>query len=335
MIFSEIIGQDRQIRMIQSALRSGNISHAYLFSGSEGTGKCLTALSFAKALNCLSLGDDSCNQCNSCKKFNNGNFPDIIQVEPIDGSIKIETIRELQKKVSLRPYEGRFKVVLIKGVEDMTIAAANSFLKTLEEPTESTVFILISNNYHLLLPTIISRCQRIHFNLIPVEIIKKVLIQNSSMRPEEAHLIASYSQGCLGKAMEMDINDVIKKRDSILDFMKNISFEQMDLVFKKSKVWAGDNEAVEDILTTILNIIRDLTILKISINNKLITNWDVKDILMSLVKNIHISNLISLFDTVEQTIRLLKRNANVQLLLDQLLIKMCVFFDRGVYGKCE
>ena len=333
MTFSEIIGQDRPISILQSSLRSGDISHAYLFYGPEGIGKRLTALNFVKSLNCLSLDDDSCGECLYCQKFENGNFPDFSMVEPMDGSIKIEVIRELQKKISYRPYEGKFKVVLMHGVEEMTLGAATSFLKTLEEPTDATIFILVCHNFNLLLPTTISRCHKIQFNLIPVETIKNILIEKNQMTPEDAHLMASYSQGRLGKALEMDISDVIKNRDEILNLIQSISFDEIDLIFKKNKTWSSDSKNLEIILSAILNITRDLAVLKATKNEKLIANLDVKDKLIPLIRVSNINQFILLFYAVEKTIRHLKRNINAQLLLDALMVKMCSVFERGNHGK--
>lgn len=328
MSFTKIIGQERPVSILRSALRSGDVSHAYLFHGPEGIGKRLSALSFAKALNCLSLDDDSCGECIHCRKFDNGNFPDFSVVEPIDGSIKIEVMRELQKKISYRPYEGKFKVIFINGAEEMTLGAANSFLKTLEEPPGATVFILVSHNFNLLLPTTISRCQKIQFNLIPVETIKDLLLKENQITPEDAHLMASHSQGRLGKAFEMDIRDIIEKRDEILNLMQSASFDEIDLIFKRNKAWSSDKENLENILVSILNIVRDMAVLKDTKSEKLITNLDVKDKLISLIRVSNINQLIYLFYSVEETIRNFKRNINAQLLLDTLMIKMCSVFKK-------
>lgn len=333
MPFSKIIAQERPIRILQSAIQSGDISHAYLFSGPEGIGKKLTAFNFAKALNCLSYEGDSCGNCLSCKKFENENFPDFFVIEPDNGNIKIEIIRELKKKMSFRPYEGKFKIVVINGVEEMTSGAANSFLKTLEEPTAATIFILICHNFSLLLPTIISRCQRIQFNLIPLEIIKNILIKNLQVNPEDAFLSASYSQGCLGKAMKMKIGEFQKKRHEVLDFINKLSFDKIDLVFKKSKEWSSNSKIAEIILITVLNIARDVAILKVTGNQKLITNLDAMDQLTPIAKRLTINQSILLFNSVEEAIRNLKRNINVQLSLDLLFIKICSVLQRGMYAK--
>lgn len=333
MPFTEIIGQERPVRILRSALQNGDIAHAYLFSGPEGIGKTLTALNFAQALNCLTLEDDACGNCINCKKFENENFPDLFKIEPDSGSIKIGLIRELQKKISYRPYEGKFKVVLIHAVEEMTPGAANSFLKTLEEPTDATIFILVCHNFSSLLPTIISRCQRIQFNLIPLEIIKNILIKELQIEPENAHLIASYSQGCLGKAMEMDIGEFQERRHEILDFIKKISFDKIDFVFKKSKEWSSDNKIIEIILKTILNIFRDVAILKSTQNEKLLTNIDLKNKLIPIAKTLNINQTTLLFNSVEEAISNLKKNINAQLLLDFLFIKICSVLERGIYER--
>lgn len=333
MPFSEIIGQERPIRILQSAIQCGDISHAYLFSGPEGIGKKLTAFAFAKTLNCLSLEGDSCGNCLNCKKFENGNFPDFFLIEPVDGHIKIEVIRELKKKISFRPYEGKFKIVAINGIEEMTSGAANSFLKTLEEPTVATIFILICHNFSMLLPTIISRCQRIQFNLIPLEIIKNILVNNLQVNPEDAFLSASYSQGCLGKAIKMEIGEFQKKRHEVLDFINELSFDKIDSLFKKNKEWSSSNKNVEIILITVLNIARDVAILKASGNQKLITNLDAMDQLTPIAKRLNINQSILLFNYVEEAIRNIKKNINVQLSLDLLFIKICSVLQRGIYAK--
>ena len=328
MPFLEIIGQERPVRILQSSLKKGDVSHAYLFYGPEGIGKRLTALNFAKALNCLSLDDDSCGECIHCKKFDNKNFPDFLVIEPADGSIKIDIIRELQRKISYRPYEGKFKVIFIHGAEEMTLGAANSFLKTLEEPPGATVFILVCHNFNLLLPTIISRCQKIQFNLIPVKTIKDILIKENQITSEDAHLMASYSQGRLGKALEMGVRDTIEMRNEILDLIQGVSFDEMDLILKKNKAWSSDKENLEIILASILNIVRDMAVLKGAKNEKLIANLDVKDKLISLIRVSNINQLIFLFYSIEETIRHFKRNINAQLLLDTLMIKMCSVFEK-------
>jgi DNA polymerase-3 subunit delta' len=163
-----------------------------------------------------------------------------------------------------------------------------------------------------------------------VKTIKNILIKEKQITPEDAHLMASYSQGRLGKALEMGIRDIIKMRNEILNLMQSASFDEMDLIFKKNKVWSSDKgkKNIEIILASILNIVRDMAVLKGTRNEKLIVNLDVKDQLISLIRVSNINQLIFLFYSIEETIRHFKRNINAQLLLDTLMIKMCSVFEK-------
>ena len=163
---------------------------------------------------------------------------------------------------------------------------------------------------------------------ISVKTIKNILIKEKQITPEDAHLMASYSQGRLGKALEMGVRDIMKMRNEILNLMQSVSFDEMDLIFKKNKAWSSDKENLEIILASILNIVRDMVVLKGTKNEKLIANLDVKDKLISLIRVSNINQLIFLFYSIEETIRHFKRNINAQLLLDTLMIKMCSVFEK-------
>ncbi len=168
----------------------------------------------------------------------------------------------------------------------------------------------------------------------PEKIIKNILIKEKQITPEDAHLMASYSQGRLGKALEMGVRDIMKMRNEILNLMQSVSFDEMDLIFKKNKAWSSDKENLEIILASILNIVRDMVVLKGTKNEKLIANLDVKDKLISLIRVSNINQLIFLFYSIEETIRHFKRNINAQLLLDTLMIKMCSvsqYFWKALY----
>ncbi|SDW85241.1 DNA polymerase-3 subunit delta' [Marininema mesophilum] len=163
MALTDIVGQERVIHFLQQGLVSGRISHAYGFAGPVGVGKGQAALEFAKALNCREVVGDACDQCSSCQRIQHGNHPEVRRIVPDGQSIKIEQVRKLQRDFSYSPGEDVTRVVVIEQVESMTTQAANSLLKFLEEPTSRLVAILLTENIHALLPTIISRCQWVHF----------------------------------------------------------------------------------------------------------------------------------------------------------------------------
>lgn len=162
MSFQEIIGQQRAKQMLQNGLRSGKVSHAYLFAGPNGTGRKETALALAQALLCTEMTDDSCGRCLECRKVEHGNHPDVHIVEPDGASIKIEQIRALQREFAYRSGGGP-KIYIMEQADKMTVQAANSLLKFLEEPQSNVVAVLITENGHAMLPTIQSRAQWVPF----------------------------------------------------------------------------------------------------------------------------------------------------------------------------
>ncbi|MBB3114085.1 DNA polymerase-3 subunit delta' [Paenibacillus phyllosphaerae] len=163
MSIAQLAGQPNAKRILQHALVSGKVSHAYLFSGPQGSGRLRMAMEFAKALFCTSGTGDACGECLECRKFEHGNQPDLHVVEPDGNSIKIGQIRDLQREMAYRNSGTDRKVYIMKRAETMTLQAANSLLKFLEEPTTPVVAILLTENGQAVLPTIRSRTQWVPF----------------------------------------------------------------------------------------------------------------------------------------------------------------------------
>ncbi|CAM4518056.1 DNA polymerase-3 subunit delta' [Paenibacillus endophyticus] len=176
MSLEQIPGQWKAQRILSHALQSGKVSHAYLFNGPSGTGRMAMAREFAKALFCTAGGADSCGECLECRKFEHGNQTDLTIVTPDGQSIKIDQIRELQRDFSYRNSGTKRKVYMIEQADKMTMQAANSLLKFLEEPLSPVVAILITDNGQAVLPTIRSRTQWVPFLPMPPESMLQVLI---------------------------------------------------------------------------------------------------------------------------------------------------------------
>ncbi|MFH5186718.1 DNA polymerase III subunit delta' [Paenibacillus sp. TAB 01] len=164
MSFQSIQGQEQVKRILQNSLRTDKVSHAYIFTGPSGTGRRQMALAFAQALYCQVLPDDACGECLDCRKVEHGNHPDLHWVRPDGASIKIEQIRELQKQFSYKAGSSGLKMYVLEDADKMTVQAANSLLKFLEEPASRVVAVLITDNGNALLPTIKSRAQWIPFS---------------------------------------------------------------------------------------------------------------------------------------------------------------------------
>lgn len=177
MSFQDIIGQAHAKQMLQNGLRNDKVSHAYLFVGPQGSGRKETALTFAKALFCTEMKDDCCDECLECRKVNHHNHPDIHVIAPEGSSIKIEQIRALQREFAYRTGGGTRKVYIMEQADKMTVQAANSLLKFLEEPLSPVVAILLTENGQAMLPTIQSRAQWISFTPMDPKVMLQVLVQ--------------------------------------------------------------------------------------------------------------------------------------------------------------
>ncbi len=170
--FSQIIGQDRAIEFLKRVIVRDRMPHAYLFTGIPGVGRTTTALALTQTLNCRqSMNGEGCGRCQSCRQIMNGHFVDLLSLHPDGQNIKIEQMRDLNHRLSFKPLSGNHRVSIIHQAEMMTLVAANSFLKTLEEPPPRNILILNVIEPLDLLPTIVSRCQRIPFNPLSVKLI--------------------------------------------------------------------------------------------------------------------------------------------------------------------
>ncbi|MDR1474750.1 MAG: DNA polymerase III subunit delta' [Endomicrobium sp.] len=219
-MFENILGQKKVKDILSSQIKNGKLAHAYIFMGQDGVGKRLIAQEIAKVLNCNTNDFNkfeayACGVCSSCEKINKGIHPDLhfidfakqaeLEKSDLDKQkvIKIETIRHLQKEVFTKAHEGKYKVFIIEPAEKMNIAAANSLLKTLEEPPENTIIILIARHKETIPKTIVSRSQVLFFQALSQDIISTWLMLNCSLDSRRAKEIAELSEGSLEKAKRL------------------------------------------------------------------------------------------------------------------------------------
>jgi DNA polymerase-3 subunit gamma/tau len=202
---AEIVGQEQVTQTLSNALKSGHVSHAYLFYGPRGTGKTSTGRILAKAVNCLNNGKgEPCNTCEICQAITEGRALDVIEIDAASNR-GIDEIRDLREKVNYAPNQARHKVYIIDEVHMLTKEAANALLKTLEEPPPQVIFILATTEIHKVLPTIMSRCQRFDFRRISrADIVSKLTricdAEGIKIEPEGLQLIARSATGSLRDA---------------------------------------------------------------------------------------------------------------------------------------
>ena len=332
MAFSDILGQEKAITVLQNALRRKRVPQAYIFAGPEGVGKKFTALMLAKALNCHELDDDACDRCNSCHKIDEGIHPDVRVIAPDGQFIKIDQIRALQKDVGYKPFEGRKKVYILDQAEAMRVESANSLLKTLEEPTTDCIIILVTANVYALLPTVMSRCQLVRFVSLGVEPLTTLLVRQKQVAPERARLIASLAEGCPGRALAMDAEETLDKRNRLEHLLHLLSsgLQDVRVVFEQAEQLSAEKSALQEYLDILLAWYRDMHLLREHGNARFVANVDAVPRLKETAAQLPASHLRRLFEIVYQTKLELLRNANVQLALEVMLISLIeVYNDRN------
>ena len=207
--FSQIIGREDTVRHLQDAIRAGKVSHAYLLEGETGTGKLLMARTFAQALQCRNMDGDCCGECPDCRQAEGKNHPDIIYItHEKPGLIRVDAIRQqVVADAAIRPYSGRYKIYIVEDAQKMNPSAQNALLKTLEEPPEYVVIMLLTNNAQGLLETIRSRCELIRLKPVRDDLVEKYLMEHLQVPDYQARLCLAFARGSIGRAMELAASD--------------------------------------------------------------------------------------------------------------------------------
>jgi DNA polymerase III subunit delta' len=321
MPFADIIGHDRTIEIFRRSLRAGKMAHAYIFEGQEGTGRRKTALALVQALFCQQLPDDACGLCPSCRKVAAGNHGDIHFVEPLPDKrdISISQLRDIQRELSLRPYEAPRKACIMEPADRMNTNSANSFLKTLEEPPGNAIIILLTENADILLPTIRSRCQLVRFSPLSPEHVCLILEHQGTDRTA-ASLLAQMSDGSVQKAIGLDNEALSERRESIIKYFTALSLNRIVTVFDASESLSGNRDETIENLDMLLSILRDAV--HLSAGNSDIINSSIKPHIEKLASQLNLKKVLEIIDEVLETRRAVQRNANAKLALDHLFMKV-------------
>lgn len=309
--------------MLSRSLKTGRLAHAYLFLGPEGSGKGETARYFAKSILCTSHEERPCGVCSQCRRFESGNHPDVINLEPDGNAIKIGQVRELQKAFSYKSMETSSKVYIVQGADKMTVEAANSLLKFLEEPSTPVVAILLAESKSKLLPTVISRCQVIAFHRRPTAVVEAQL-QELGMAGTRARFLAFMKQS-VGAAKEFVASERFAE---ILSLMVQLSEEITTrrgnplYTIQEKIIKAGwQNSEIEDFLDCLAWWYRDLLHVSLGMTSTIAADGQL-DRYRSQAAQYRSEQLVTMMEIVMMTKKRLQGNANVQLTLEHMVLRL-------------
>ncbi len=335
----DIIGHEWAIDFLRRSVVGGRDAHAYLFVGPAGVGKALLALRLAQALNCERIEQAPCLTCRTCSRMEHGNYPDLriagmhtqaANLKPDEAArqkeLKIATVREWQRDIAMKPYEGRRRVFILHDAELLSDEAANALLKTLEEPPPYATLILVANR-NTLLPTIVSRCQVLRLRPLPRQQIARALAERLGVAPEQAQTLAAWSSGRIGWALQAATNpDAIQQHQERLDVLVQLQQQPYSVAFQwaeeRSKEYrSGQQREVLEWLELWQNWWRDVLLIAADCPES-VTFVDRRGELEQAAKHYSIAQVSNVMHRIDEATRQIRENANPQLVLESILLHL-------------
>lgn len=321
--FEDIIGQEQIKEHLQNAIATGKVSHAYIINGERASGKEFIAGIFAMTLQCEKGGQNPCTECHSCRQAASGNHPDIIRlVHEKPGTISVDDIRQqINSDVSIKPYSSPYKIYIINEAEKMTVQAQNALLKTLEEPPEYVVLILLTANVNALLPTILSRCVLLNMKPVKDDLIREYLMKEIKIPDYKAQICIAFARGNVGKAKMLASSEEFDKvREEAVTLLKYIDEMELNEVISAVKKISEYQFDVNDYLDLMAVWYRDVLMFKATNDaNYLIFKDEIQAIKKKADQSTYegIETIIKALQTAKNRIN---ANVNFELTMELLLL---------------
>ncbi len=320
-----VIGQEQMTQNLENALSHKKISHAYLFQGERLSGKRMIADLFARALQCEGEGNKPCNQCRSCKQAINGNHPDIIYVEHDKPNvISVDNIRtQINGDIAIKPYSSAYKIYIVDEAEKMNTQAQNALLKTLEEPPEYAVIMLLSTRAEAMLPTILSRCVALHTKPVSDDKIKQFLMHQIQIPDYRASICASFARGNVGRAIQLAANeDFDRMKAEVLGHLKAIFEMEIHQMASAAKKITEEKFDIEDYLDLCFIWYRDVLLYKACGDRRhLVFLEEIRDI-ERIGEQYTYEAIKNVIDAIERARSRIKSNVNFDLTMELLFMEM-------------
>ena len=320
--FSQIVGHQKQVEIVRQALNHGRLHHAYLFVGMEGVGKKTIALGLAKAIHCSAATGDFCGECADCARIQDGNHPDVRIIEPLAGKkeISIQQIRELEKELNFRSFSGKKKIAILDPANLMNLSAQNALLKTLEEPPQDSLLILIAANGGALLPTLRSRCLRISFGPLARDLISGFLVSRKGLAAETAEFLAAMSLGSLGAVVSIDTQELLERRREWVRLISGVRAGDYRAAIDAAEALAGSKEDSLRFLEWIESWFRDLLVYSATQNPQAVVNVDMLPQIQQQSAATDCERLFSRIAEAKAAVGGIQRNLNRRMVIEDLLL---------------
>lgn len=321
--FSDVIGQEQIVEHLQTAIMLGKVSHAYILNGERNSGKEFISKVFAMTLQCEKGAKQPCGECHSCRQFLSGNQPDVIFVtHEKPNTIGVDDIREkINNDVVIKPYSSQKKIYIINEAEKMTVQAQNALLKTLEEPPEYAVIMLLTTNVDVLLPTILSRCVVLNMKPVADDLVRKFLMEELKVPQYRADICVAFARGNIGKAKALafseEFDNIKSEAVQLLKYIKEMEISEIVAAIKNISEYNFD---INDYLDIISVWYRDVLFFKATSDaNHLIFKDEIQYIRKVADRSAY-EGIEEILDSLEKAKSRLKANVNFNLTMELLLL---------------
>ncbi len=321
--FSDVLGHNHIVEYFKHAIEEDRISHAYIFHGEAGSGKKMMARLFSMALQCEEDESEPCTRCRSCKQAASGNHPDIKWVtHEKPTTISVEDVRnQIVNDVEIKPYSSRYKIYIVEDAQMMTQQAQNALLKTIEEPPEYAVILLLSTNKDIFLQTVLSRCVLLDFKPLPAVELKQYLMDNLQVTDYKADVAVAFSGGNMGKAMKLAASEHFSElKENVLQVVKFIDKMDTAQVVDAVKRVAVYKLEVDDYLDLMSMWYRDVLMYKVSRNAGDLIFKDEYKYISEQASKFSYEGTEKVLDAIYKVKTRLKANVNFDLTIELMLL---------------